>query len=104
MKEQEQQIRIKIHRQRPEDEKSLITYSIQHRKGMSVLDALEEVRRQHDASLAFPCSCRHGKSCRMCLAEVNGKVAYLCSTPAKDEMVVKPVPNRLVIRDLITAD
>lgn len=101
MKDQEHPISITIQRQKPGEEKSVINYSIPWRRGMSVLDALEDIRRHHDASLAFPCSCRHGKACRMCLAEINGKVAYLCSTPAADEMVVKPVPGKIVIRDLI---
>jgi succinate dehydrogenase/fumarate reductase-like Fe-S protein len=95
-------IRMTVYRQKPEGEARSVEYSILYRRGMSVLDALEDIRTRHDASLAFPYSCWHGKSCRMCMAEINGKVTYLCSTPARDGMEIKPIPNRPVVRDLIT--
>jgi succinate dehydrogenase/fumarate reductase-like Fe-S protein len=95
-------VQITISRQKPGEAQSFETYRVPSIRGMSVLEALEYVRRNHDLSLAFPYSCRHGKSCRTCLAEINGEVNYLCSTPLKDKMVIKPPPNRQVIRDLLT--
>jgi succinate dehydrogenase / fumarate reductase iron-sulfur subunit len=102
MEKQKPKIRITVYRQKPGGEASSVNYTVPYRKGMSVLDALEDIRRINDASLAFPHACRHGKSCRMCLAEINGKVGYLCATPVRDGMKIKPIPNRPVVRDLIT--
>lgn len=97
------EITITVARQKPEEEQlRLEAYTIPYERGMSLLDALDVIRKRYDPSLAYNNSCRHGKSCRLCAAEINGKVGLMCEVLAADGMVVKPVKNKNVIRDLIT--
>lgn len=96
-----EKISIYVARQKPNNQQVLEKYALPYRKGMSALDALDDIRRMHDPSLAYSHSCRHGKACRQCLAEINGKVAYLCDTLAVEGMIIKPVADREVVRDLI---
>lgn len=77
-------------------------YEIAFRQGMSALDALEEIRKTKDPTLTFSYSCRHGKTCRLCLAEINGKNDYLCSVTVSDGMRIKPLSRKTVYRDLMT--
>lgn len=96
-------IRIKINRNKTNtDDEYWKEYELAFRQGMSALDALEEIRRKLDPTLAFSYSCRHGKTCRLCLAEIDGKVDYLCSVKAFDGMKIKALPKKTVYRDLIT--
>ncbi|MCR4443385.1 MAG: 2Fe-2S iron-sulfur cluster-binding protein [Peptococcaceae bacterium] len=96
------EITITVVRQKPgEEQQRLESYRIPYQRGMSVLDALDSIRRLYDPSLAYNHSCRHGKSCRLCVAEINGRVSFMCDVPAADGMVVKPVKNKKVARDLI---
>lgn len=87
--------------QHEENQEVLEKYTLPYSKGMSALDALDNIRKLYDPSLAYPHSCRHGKACRLCLAEIDGKVDYLCSTLARDGMIIKSIPGREIIRDLI---
>jgi succinate dehydrogenase / fumarate reductase iron-sulfur subunit len=102
MSEQKKELTITVARQKPgEEETRLESYRIPYQKGMSVLDALDLIRKEHDPSLAYHSSCRHGKACRLCAAEINGKAMLMCDVFAEDGMVVKPAANKKAARDLI---
>lgn len=67
---------------------------------MTVLDALIWVRENVDPGLAFRYSCRSANACKECVAVVNGKKTYLCTYPARGEVLVEPLPHRPLLRDV----
>ena len=78
------------------------TYEVPESPGMTVLDALAWIREHEDATLAVRFSCRSANACRECLAVVDGERTYLCTSPAVGEVAVGPIPNKAVVRDLVT--
>lgn len=66
---------------------------------MSVLDCLNHIREHLDPGLAFFSNCRLG-FCQRCSLRVNGKVLMACETPAGGDLVLEPVNEEEVIRDL----
>lgn len=80
------------------------TYPLEVAPGTTVLAALFQVRREQDSSLAFRFSCR-GAVCGACAMTINGRCALACRTQVAmlgaAEVVVEPLPNLDVIRDLV---
>ena len=71
--------------------------------GQTVLDALRWIRIHHDPSLAIRFSCINANACKECMINVDGKTAYACTTRlTEDEMALEPLPNKSLIRDLVT--
>jgi len=71
----------------------------------TVLDALIQVQRERDASLAFRWSCRTGQ-CGACGISVNGTPVLACEARLdafKGLLRIAPLSNLLIIRDLICA-
>jgi succinate dehydrogenase / fumarate reductase, iron-sulfur subunit len=74
----------------------------------SVLDGILQVRNDQDGSLAIRCSCR-AAICGSCGVRINGKSALACNTRISDAaetapngaVVVEPMGNMPVIKDLI---
>jgi len=70
----------------------------------SVLEALKDIRDQQDPSLAFRYSCREAV-CGSCSLVINGRIALACRTQVSDlgsdEVVVEPLPNLEIQKDLI---
>ncbi|MBI3683918.1 MAG: succinate dehydrogenase/fumarate reductase iron-sulfur subunit [Acidobacteria bacterium] len=73
---------------------------------MTVLDALFEIQRHHDASLSFRCACRVGM-CGTCAVSVNGLPQLACKTraaaPGRGTLTVEPLPHLPVIKDLVVS-
>lgn len=93
---------FQVKRYSPENEKAscLAAFEVPYQVGMSVMDALHYAQENYDPSLAFDCSCRIG-ICKACAVKMNGEVVMACSTVARDGMVLEPVNNRDIKRDLI---
>ena len=68
--------------------------------GPMVLDALIEIKNNHDSSLGFRRSCREG-ICGSCAMNINGKNGLACLTPVTDKMNIYPLPHMPIIKDLI---
>lgn len=71
--------------------------------GISVLSLLKYIYENLDSSIAYPlCLCRIGK-CGNCAVRLNGKVVLACATMVKhgEELVIEPVNDKKVIRDLV---
>ena len=68
--------------------------------GMTIITALSYIQEKVDHSLTFYYSCELAK-CRGCVMLVNGKVVYACTEAIKDDMVIEPIPNLPIIRDLM---
>jgi len=78
-------------------------YEVPFEPGQSVLDALRWIRSHRDASLAIRYSCTNANTCKECLVRIDGKTVYACTARLHDgEMKVEPLPNKRLIRDLVT--
>ncbi|HYC11413.1 MAG TPA: succinate dehydrogenase iron-sulfur subunit [Nitrososphaerales archaeon] len=79
-------------------------YELKFRKGMTVLDALVEVRERQDPSLAYRHSCRMG-ICGSCGMNIQGIPRLACQTQVsslgKDVVKVEPLHGMSVIKDLV---
>jgi succinate dehydrogenase / fumarate reductase iron-sulfur subunit len=118
---------LKVFRFNPESQKSRYdTYSIPDQPGLTVLGALFAAQRDHDHSLAFRYSCR-GAVCGTCAMLINRVPRLACRTQAgpllkgegeialshppkgdmsvvwdqSREILVEPLPNLPVIKDLV---
>ena len=70
--------------------------------GMMLLDALLRLKQQ-DETLGFRRSCREGV-CGSDAMNINGRNALACITPVsglREPVVIRPLPGRPVIRDLV---
>jgi succinate dehydrogenase / fumarate reductase iron-sulfur subunit len=77
-------------------------FDVEVTRGMMLRDALLDVKRQ-DESLAFRHSCGEGV-CGSDGINVNGSNVLGCITPVsdfKEPVIVRPLPGRPVIRDLV---
>ena len=86
----------------PVPEARTVTYEVPEFEGMTVLDALNWIRRHRDPSLAVRFSCRSANACRECVALVDKRPTYTCTARATGEVAVEPLPNRPLLRDLAT--
>jgi len=75
-------------------------YFIPKRKRGTVLDGLLYIRENIDHSLAFRYGCRF-KRCGLCAVIINGKPKLACLSYIEDNMVIEPLKNVPVIRDLV---
>jgi succinate dehydrogenase/fumarate reductase iron-sulfur protein len=67
---------------------------------MRILGVLNYIRENLDSSLAYRYSCRY-KRCGACAIMVNGEPKLACYESAEEKMVIEPLANFPVIRDLV---
>ncbi len=80
------------------------SFEVPTKKGMTVLEGLFYIKENLDSSLAFRVSCRMG-ICGSCAMKINGKPRLACETQIAamgDTIVVEPLDNFKVIKDLVT--
>ena len=71
--------------------------------GQSVLDGLRWIRSHDDTTLAFRFSCINANACKECMMQIDGKTQYACTARLETrEMQIAPLPNKALIRDLLT--
>jgi fumarate reductase (CoM/CoB) subunit B len=94
-------INISVMRYQPseDEEPYLESYSVENKDKMKVLDALNYINQNHQANIAYRCSCRAGQ-CGSCAVKVNGEMALACKREIKDGDVIEPI-NLPVIKDLV---
>lgn len=71
--------------------------------GPMVLDALINIKSEHDSSVTFRRSCREG-ICGSCAMNINGRnaLACLCRIPEDNKPVtIYPLPHMPVVKDLV---
>ena len=79
------------------------TWEVPFEPGQSVLDALRWIRSHRDPTLAIRYSCTNANSCKECMVRIDGKTVYACTTRLHEgEMQVAPLPNKSLVRDLVT--
>src|SRR5215510_6955908 len=113
---------LKVRRFKPEDEEGPFweTFKVDLDPTLSVLDGLLQAKDRDDGSLAVRCSCR-AAICGSCGMKINGQSTLACKTMLEEaqsfaeshsvkgengggrtEIVVEPMANMPVIKDLVT--
>ncbi|MCS7245897.1 MAG: succinate dehydrogenase iron-sulfur subunit [candidate division WOR-3 bacterium] len=98
-------IRFKIFRYNPKNDQKpyFKEYVLEVYKGMTVLEALNEIKAKLDSTLSWRQSCRMGV-CGSCAMIINGKPSLACQTQIMeletDEVVIEPLKSFPVIKDL----
>ena len=79
------------------------SFDVPFEPGQSVLDGLRWVRANRDPSLAIRFSCINANACKECMIQVDGETVYACTARLEPrEMTLRPLPNKKLIRDLVT--
>src|SRR5436309_8621420 len=105
---------LKLYRYNPEsgDPAHWENYDVDLPDHMSVLDGVLQARAQQDGSIGIRCSCQ-AAICGSCAVRINGKTRLACNTKISlaaeeadnrtgvGEIVVEPMANYPVIKDLI---
>ncbi|MBC8121682.1 MAG: succinate dehydrogenase/fumarate reductase iron-sulfur subunit [Gemmatimonadaceae bacterium] len=81
------------------------TYQLEVERGTTVLDALNRIKWEQDGTLAFRKNCRNA-ICGSCTMRINGRAALACACHVEDEtargeVLVQPMGNMPVIKDLV---
>jgi succinate dehydrogenase / fumarate reductase iron-sulfur subunit len=103
------QVKLKVRRFNPESggDSYFQTYAIEVPDYATILDSLIQVREEVDGSLALRCSCRSA-ICGSCAMRVDGQARLACKTKVRDlapegqEVVVEPLGNMAILKDLVT--
>src|SRR3954463_8431085 len=105
---------LKLYRYNPEsgDAAHWENYAVDLPDHMSVLDGVLQARAQQDGTIGIRCSCQ-AAICGSCAVRINGKTRLACNTKIGQaaeeatnrtglgEIVVEPMANYPVIKDLI---
>ncbi|MGQ9648311.1 MAG: anaerobic glycerol-3-phosphate dehydrogenase subunit C [Thermodesulfobacteriota bacterium] len=93
--------KIKISRYNPEvDERPILKeYKVPFTDLGTVLEALLYIYEEIDSTLFFNYGCRF-RLCGKCAIKINGKPGLACETSLADEMILEPLDNLPIIRDL----
>jgi succinate dehydrogenase / fumarate reductase iron-sulfur subunit len=99
---------VRIQRYNPDvDNKPYLKeYQIEMRQGMTLLDALHEIKTKQDGGVTYRRSCRHA-ICGSCAMSVNGRNMLVCEQPLKDhvdskgQVTIRPLPFLPIIKDLV---
>jgi succinate dehydrogenase/fumarate reductase iron-sulfur protein len=78
----------------------LKTYTVPYTREMRVLEALDYIVEELGESLAYQWFCGV-KKCGMCGVMVNGRQKLGCWEPVEPEMLIEPLANFAVVRDLV---
>jgi len=99
---------FRIRRFNPEKDKKPYydSFDVKIEKNVSVLDVLEDIKHEQDATLTFRRSCRSG-ICGSCAMKINRLSKLACKTKAateiskREKVLVEPMENMPLIRDLV---
>ncbi len=79
-------------------------YEVRTHEGMTVLEALHQIRDEQDATLSWRYSCRMGM-CGACAMVINGRPGQACNTQVQDlgqsAVRLQPLSNFPVLKDLV---
>jgi succinate dehydrogenase/fumarate reductase-like Fe-S protein len=78
-------------------------FTVPYQDGLTLLEAILQVRRTDDPSIAVRYSCK-ANACKECSATIDGKPGFLCAIRAKPDAttVIEPLKKPRLIRDLVT--
>ena len=69
-------------------------------KNTNLLQALIEIKKETDYTLAFRSGCKSGV-CGSCAVKVNGIEKLACKTNVNDNDLIEPMNNTNIIKDLV---
>lgn len=95
--------KVKISRMDPERDagSQIVTYVIPYAEGMRVAQALRYILENLDGTLAFRNTfCKRG-SCGLCMVLLDKKPVMACKAMMKPEVLIEPLPERMLIKDLV---
>ncbi len=78
------------------------SYEVEHHPHMKIIDALQQINERYGANIAYRSSCRAGQ-CGSCAVLANRKPVLACRTDVEDGMLLEPLKNLPVIKDLAVA-
>jgi len=94
---------LKIRRGGAPDVARWQSFDVPFEDGQSVLDGLRWLRVNRDPSLAVRFSCINANACKECMIQLDGETVYACTARLEArEMTLTPLPNKKLIRDLVT--
>jgi succinate dehydrogenase/fumarate reductase-like Fe-S protein len=94
---------LKIRRGGASDKARWDTFEVPFEAGQSVLDGLRWLRVHQDPSIAVRFSCINANACKECMIQLDGETVYACTARLEPrEMTLSPLPNKRLIRDLVT--
>jgi succinate dehydrogenase/fumarate reductase-like Fe-S protein len=94
---------LKIRRGGTRDGQRWEGFEVPFEPGQSVLDGLRWLRIHKDPSLAVRFSCINANACKECMVQLDGETIYACTARLEPrEMALTPLPNKQLIRDLVT--
>jgi len=102
MTQEQRTVEVKVLRFNPfvEQEPHYEVYKIPFIEGSSVSNVLQQINEEHEGGLAHYLSCRRGV-CAGCMVRVNGKAVLACTELVHGDMVIEPVKQDRVIKDLV---
>lgn len=97
-------LELRVHRGGGAQAGTLQTYTVPAHAAASLLDGLRWVRAHVDHTLAFRYACINANACKECMVRLDGKTAYACTArlEAGRSYEVAPLPNKALVRDLVT--
>ena len=97
-------IKTKVFRFNPDQDKEPFyqEYEMPWEPGLTAMDVLDYIYQNVDGTLAYydHAACKLG-ICARCTGRVNGKPGLLCQIEVSDNMVIDPVANKPIVRDLV---
>jgi succinate dehydrogenase/fumarate reductase-like Fe-S protein len=94
---------LKIWRGNSRDAGRWQSFDVPFEEGQSVLDGLRWLRVHKDPTLAVRFSCINANACKECMMQLDGRTIYACTARLEPrEMTLTPLPNKTLIRDLVT--
>ena len=101
--EEKQEIQVTCYRFDPATDRKpqRQSYIVPIRGLTSVLNVLEYIQKNLDPSLAFYGCCRRGL-CAKCSVQVNGVRGLACEMVVDGDVIIEPVSEEKVKRDLVT--
>jgi fumarate reductase iron-sulfur subunit len=95
---------LRVFRFAPETDEQLQDFEVEAKDGMTVLDALVDVQRRLDPTLAFRYACRVGM-CGSCAMVIDGRERWACRTLlarlGRGPVTVRPLYHFPLLRDLV---
>lgn len=97
-------VRVRIYRYDPatDREPRYDSFEVPYRPLMRILDVLDYVHETLEVDVGYRWLCT-SKKCGSCAVNVNGSPKLACWDEALPEMVIEPLNNMAVVRDLVTS-
>jgi len=95
-------VKLKVFRFDPtkDNKPSFQEFEVEKTEKMSVLNALQYIYENLDGSLSMSGYFCYRKLCTLCMLRINGKNNLSCRTLVEEDMLIEPVREYPLIKDL----